>query len=147
MLGLLRLVDTGNALKPQSRALLLDMMYRCKTGSNRIRGILPAGARVENKTGTLSGYTGDVGYLTFPSGGGSRRLLRPGRREPARRHRHGRAHDLRRVRSRNVGGTCGDLLGAPRGLRSSRHRIRAGPCPHQLSTFCRGASAAAFQCR
>ena len=68
MLGLLRLVDTGNALKPQSRALLMDMMYRCKTGSNRIRGILPAGARVENKTGTLSGYTGDVGYLTFPSG-------------------------------------------------------------------------------
>jgi len=68
MLGLLRLVDTGTALKPQSRALLLDMMRRCRTGSNRIRGILPAGARVENKTGTLSGYTGDVGYLTFPTG-------------------------------------------------------------------------------
>jgi beta-lactamase class A len=68
MLGLLRLVDTGTALKPQSRALLLDMMHRCRTGSNRIRGILPAGARVENKTGTLSGYTGDVGYLTFPTG-------------------------------------------------------------------------------
>jgi beta-lactamase class A len=44
------------------------MMWRCRTGSNRIRGILPAGARVENKTGTLSGYTGDVGYLTSPTG-------------------------------------------------------------------------------
>jgi beta-lactamase class A len=68
MLGLLRVVDTGNALSPRSRSLLLDMMYRCRTGSNRIRGILPPGTRVENKTGTLSGYTGDVGYLTSPSG-------------------------------------------------------------------------------
>lgn len=68
MLGLLRLIDTGGALRAESRSLLLDMMRRCKTGSNRIRGILPAGARVEHKTGTLSGYTGDVGYLTSPSG-------------------------------------------------------------------------------
>jgi beta-lactamase class A len=68
MLGLLRVIDTGTALKPESRTLLLDMMRRCRTGSNRIRGILPPGARVENKTGTLSGYTGDVGYLTSPSG-------------------------------------------------------------------------------
>ncbi|HEX8579116.1 MAG TPA: serine hydrolase [Allosphingosinicella sp.] len=68
MLGLLRLIDTGHALTPASRATLLDMMARCRTGSNRIRGILPPGARVENKTGTLSGYTGDVGYLISPTG-------------------------------------------------------------------------------
>ena len=68
MLGLLRLIDTGNALKPESRSLLLDMMRRCRTGSNRIRGILPPGATVEHKTGTLSGYTGDVGFLTLPTG-------------------------------------------------------------------------------
>jgi beta-lactamase class A len=68
MLGLLRLIDSGPALKPQSRYLLLDMMRRCATGSNRIRGILPPGATVEHKTGTLSGYTGDVGFLTTPSG-------------------------------------------------------------------------------
>ena len=68
MLGLLRLIDSGPALQPQSRSLLLDMMRRCKTGSNRIRGILPPGARVEHKTGTLSGYTGDVGFLTSPNG-------------------------------------------------------------------------------
>jgi beta-lactamase class A len=68
MLGLLRLIDTGSALKPESRSLLLDMMRRCRTGSNRIRGILPPGATVEHKTGTLSGYTGDVGFLTSPSG-------------------------------------------------------------------------------
>lgn len=68
MLGLLRLIDSGDALKPGSRYLLLDMMRRCATGSNRIRGILPQGATVEHKTGTLSGYTGDVGFLTTPKG-------------------------------------------------------------------------------
>ena len=68
MLDLLRLIDSGNMLQPRSRALLLDMMSRCRTGSNRIRGLLPPTARVENKTGTLNGYTGDVGYLTLPDG-------------------------------------------------------------------------------
>ena len=68
MLALLRLIDTGNVLKPRSRNLLLDMMRRCETGSNRIRGILPPGARVENKTGTLANYTSDVGFLTTPYG-------------------------------------------------------------------------------
>jgi len=68
MLGLLRLIDRGDALSARSRSLLLDMMRRCATGSNRIRGILPPGATVEHKTGTLSGYTGDVGFLTTPDG-------------------------------------------------------------------------------
>ncbi|HZG08960.1 MAG TPA: serine hydrolase [Allosphingosinicella sp.] len=68
MLGLLRLIDTGSVLKPGSRAILLDMMRRCRTGSNRIRGILPPSARVENKTGTLANYTSDVGYLTLVDG-------------------------------------------------------------------------------
>ncbi|HEU0134430.1 MAG TPA: serine hydrolase [Allosphingosinicella sp.] len=68
MLGLLRLIDSEGALTSQSRYLLRDMMRRCATGSNRIRGILPPGATVEHKTGTLSGYTGDVGFLTTPGG-------------------------------------------------------------------------------
>src|SRR3546814_4770975 len=68
MAGLLRLIEDGDALKPASRSLLLDMMSRCRTGSNRIRGLLPPGTRVENKTGTLAGYTGDVGFLTLPDG-------------------------------------------------------------------------------
>jgi beta-lactamase class A len=68
MLDLLRLINNGSALSPASRSLLLDMMRRCATGSNRIRGILPPGAGVEHKTGTLNGYTGDVGFLTLPDG-------------------------------------------------------------------------------
>jgi beta-lactamase class A len=68
MLGLLRTIDSRNALKPESRRLLLDTMSRCRTGSNRMRRLLPAGTRVEHKTGTLDGYTSDVGFLTMPSG-------------------------------------------------------------------------------
>lgn len=67
MLDLLKLVDGDEALTPQSRGLLLDMMGRCKTGSNRIRGLLPSYA-VQNKTGTLNNYTTDVGFLTLADG-------------------------------------------------------------------------------
>ena len=68
MLELLRLVDGDKALKPQSRAMLLDMMRRCATGKNRMRGLLPSYAQVENKTGTLNNFTTDVGYLTLSDG-------------------------------------------------------------------------------
>lgn len=68
MLRLLQLIDSGNALTTQSRALLLDIMARCATGSNRIRALLPPGTRVEHKTGTLNGYTGDVAFVTLPGG-------------------------------------------------------------------------------
>ena len=68
MLELLRLVDSGMALTPASRELLLGMMRRCATGSNRIRGLMPHDAVVENKTGTLNRYTSDVGFLTLPNG-------------------------------------------------------------------------------
>lgn len=68
MLELLRLIDSDRALSAQSRATLMDMMRRCSTGSNRIRGLMPREAMVENKTGTLNGYTSDVGFLTLPDG-------------------------------------------------------------------------------
>lgn len=68
MVDLLRRLDKGNVLKPESRSYLMDLMARCATGKNRIRGLLPWGTRVEHKTGTLSGYTSDVGYITMPNG-------------------------------------------------------------------------------
>jgi beta-lactamase class A len=46
----------------------MDLMGRCATGKNRIRGLLPWGTRVENKTGTLNNYTSDVGYITLSNG-------------------------------------------------------------------------------
>ena len=68
MVELFRRLDKGKLLNPWSRAHLLGLMSRCKTGKNRIRGMLPFGTPVENKTGTLSGLTTDVGYITLPNG-------------------------------------------------------------------------------
>ncbi len=68
MVELLRRLDNGTLLQPWSRSYLLGMMGRCKTGKNRMRALLPAGTRVEHKTGTLSGYTSDVGFMTLPDG-------------------------------------------------------------------------------
>lgn len=68
MIDLLRKIEKGNVLKPTSHAYLLGLMGRCMTGKNRIRGLLPASVRVENKTGTLNGLTSDVGYIRMPDG-------------------------------------------------------------------------------
>ena len=68
MVELLRRLDRGQLLQPHSRSYLLGLMARCVTGKNRIRGLLPAGTPVENKTGTLSGLATDVGFITLPDG-------------------------------------------------------------------------------
>lgn len=68
MAQLLQRIDRGNMLQPWSRAYLLDVMERCLTGKNRIRGMLPEEARVQNKTGTLNRFSTDVGYITLPDG-------------------------------------------------------------------------------
>jgi len=68
MVELLRRIDSGEMLQPSSRNYLLDLMSRCATGKNRIRGLLPTGTRIENKTGTLSGLSTDVGFITLPDG-------------------------------------------------------------------------------
>jgi beta-lactamase class A len=68
MVELLRRLDNGTLLRPQSRQYLLGLMAQCKTGKNRMRALLPAGTKVEHKTGTLSGYSSDVGFITLPDG-------------------------------------------------------------------------------
>ena len=68
MVTLLKRIDNGSLLKPWSRAYLLGLMGKCMTGKNRIRGLLPAGTLVQNKTGTLNGYASDVGFITLPTG-------------------------------------------------------------------------------
>ncbi|GAA3996579.1 serine hydrolase [Sphingomonas humi] len=67
MVQMLRSLDKGNILTASSRAYLLDVMSRCATGKNRIRGMLD-GVPIAHKTGTLNNYTSDVGYLTLPDG-------------------------------------------------------------------------------
>ncbi|BBO09454.1 MULTISPECIES: class A beta-lactamase [Bradyrhizobium] len=51
MAGNLRRLVVGEALSPASRALLTDWMVNCKTGANRLRGGLPAGWTIGDKTG------------------------------------------------------------------------------------------------
>ena len=68
MVELLRRIDKGQLLQPESREYLLGLMARCMTGKNRIRALLPAGTKVEHKTGTLNGYVSDVGIITMPNG-------------------------------------------------------------------------------
>ena len=68
MIELLRKIDSGQLLQPQSRAYLLDVMARCQTGRNRMRALLPRWTKVEHKTGTLNGYTSDVGFITLHDG-------------------------------------------------------------------------------
>jgi len=58
----------GELIKPASRDFLFDVMRRCITGSNRIKGMLPAGTNVEHKTGTFATITDDVGYIALPDG-------------------------------------------------------------------------------
>ena len=68
MVDLLQRIYKAELIKPESRNYLLDVMARCQTGKNRMRAMLPFGTPVEHKTGTLNGYTSDVGFITMPDG-------------------------------------------------------------------------------
>ena len=68
MVRLLSGLHRGDWLSDSSRAVLLGAMERCVTGKRRIRGMLPEGAKVAHKTGTLSNTASDVGFITTPDG-------------------------------------------------------------------------------
>lgn len=68
MAQFLRRLDREPILSASSKAILFDMMRRCATGKNRMKSLLPIGANVAHKTGTLNGYASDVGYMSLPDG-------------------------------------------------------------------------------
>ena len=70
MAELLTRIFSGRALSPTSTQTIIATMERCHTGENRIRGRLPAGTVVANKTGTLGGTLNDVGVVTLPENKG-----------------------------------------------------------------------------
>jgi beta-lactamase class A len=73
-LALLARVARRDALKPPSADYVLRTLEKTTTGPGRIRGLLPKGTVVANKTGsgpTAQGYTAasnDIGLLTLTSG-------------------------------------------------------------------------------
>ena len=66
MLELLLSLDNGTALSTKSRKFLLASMSRTSTGDTRLRGLLPEGTPVSNKTGTIGNIVNDVGFITLP---------------------------------------------------------------------------------
>ncbi len=57
-------------LSPSSTRVLLDIMERCDTGQDRLRGLLPPGTTVAHKTGTIPrACANDAGIVTLPGGG------------------------------------------------------------------------------
>jgi beta-lactamase class A len=70
MAALLARIFRREVLKPDTGDLLLDIMRRCRTGDQRLKGILPALTEVAHKTGTIGGTTNDVGIMTLPDGAG-----------------------------------------------------------------------------
>jgi N-acyl-D-amino-acid deacylase len=70
MVELLARIQRKSLHKPETAELLLDIMRRCQTGEQRLKGILPEAAVVAHKTGTIGGTTNDVGIVTLPQGAG-----------------------------------------------------------------------------
>jgi beta-lactamase class A len=70
MAKLLEHIWRKDALQPETAELLLDIMRRCRTGETRLKGLLPAGAAVAHKTGTIGMSVDDVGILTLPDNAG-----------------------------------------------------------------------------
>lgn len=67
---LLVAIQLGETLSSESNSLLLDIMHRCETGENRLKGLLPQGTAVAHKTGTIGGTTNDIGIIILPDGAG-----------------------------------------------------------------------------
>ena len=70
MVTLLRSLWDGEAVGPESTALLIDVLERVETGTGRIKGMLPPGTTVAHKTGTIGQTTNDVGVIYLPGDAG-----------------------------------------------------------------------------
>jgi|TARA_R100000501_G_scaffold17919_1_gene34891 beta-lactamase class A len=70
MATLLTGLFSGKFLSSESTEILTGIMERTTTGVARIRGRMPAGTVVADKTGTLGGSVNDVGVVTLPDDAG-----------------------------------------------------------------------------
>jgi beta-lactamase class A len=70
MAELLVKIANHEILTPASCERILDIMRRCETGAERLKGVLPPDTVVAHKTGTIGGTTNDVGIITLPGDAG-----------------------------------------------------------------------------
>ena len=75
MLDLLRRIARADGVSEAARSVLLPIMQRTTTGVRRIRGRLPQGVTVADKTGSAAGTTNDAGLVTLPGGRGMLALV------------------------------------------------------------------------
>ncbi len=68
MAALLTHLFAGQALSPSSTEVLAGIMRRCRTCDARLRGRMPAGTVVADKTGTIGGTVNSVGLVDLPDG-------------------------------------------------------------------------------
>jgi beta-lactamase class A len=66
MVQLLALLYDSPLLGDERRHLLSQIMCRCETGPDRIKGRLPPATVVAHKTGTVGGTVNDVGLIHLP---------------------------------------------------------------------------------
>jgi beta-lactamase class A len=70
MVALLEKIWRGQAVGRSAGDALLELLKRCRTGENRLRGLLPPATVVAHKTGTIGGVVNDVGIVYLPSDAG-----------------------------------------------------------------------------
>jgi beta-lactamase class A len=68
MVQLLSGLHQGKWLTPASRAVIVQAMENCRTGTRRIPALLPGGVTVAHKTGSLNNTSSDIGIITMPDG-------------------------------------------------------------------------------
>ncbi len=70
LVRLLAKLKKGEVLQPANSEMIFGFMTSSKIGERRLRGKLPAGTLVGDKTGTGENTTNDVGMITLPEGRG-----------------------------------------------------------------------------
>jgi len=70
MAALLQQLWQGKLLSAGSTKVLQDIMLDTRTGTARLRGMLPRDTPVAHKTGTVGDVINDVGVITLPNGRG-----------------------------------------------------------------------------
>jgi len=63
---LLTKLISAQIVTASSAGVLSEIMKACRTSNTRIRGMLPAGVTVVDKTGTIGGVVNDVGMIILP---------------------------------------------------------------------------------